>query len=105
PRDAIHRRAIEDRLARLVLDGAVVADEVVLACCLDERLAKTLDPAMLAKLAASTRQPLLQARSLALGGALTEHVAANPATSAPVRALLSLPEDVRAKVTSSPARF
>ena len=37
PRDAIHRRAIEERLAALVLTKTIDADEVIVALCLDER--------------------------------------------------------------------
>src|SRR5829696_3429235 len=36
PRDAIHRRAIEDRMRRLVVSGAVEVDDIVLSVCLDD---------------------------------------------------------------------
>jgi hypothetical protein len=39
PRDAVHRQAIEARLRRLVMDGEIEADDVVLACCLDDQVA------------------------------------------------------------------
>jgi hypothetical protein len=62
PRDALHRLAIEARVRRLVVDGRIEPDDVVLACCLDAEVAKL--PGVLASLAARARttvQPLLQA--------------------------------------------
>jgi hypothetical protein len=105
PRDAVHRRAIEDRLRRLVVDSRIEVDDVILACCLDPEIAGLAPVASrLQHLAASTEQPLLQARLFAFD----LHVAslrANPKLHETVRALLDLDPALRAKLVSHPARL
>lgn len=105
PRDALHRRAIEDRLRHLVLAGRVEADEVVLACCLDGDVARLEHVASrLSQLAGETEQPLLQARLAALGLELAR-LSANPRRHSAVRALLSLDPVTRARIVARPARL
>jgi hypothetical protein len=91
PRDALHRQAIEDRLRTLVLSDAIQSDEVVLACCLDGAVAKHTGRD-LALAAASTEQPLLQARVLAIDEGLVsaENLMKNPHLHPTVRSVLSL---------------
>jgi hypothetical protein len=105
PRDAVHRRAIEDRLRRLLLDARIEVDDVVLACCLDPEIAglPTVS-AGLEAMAASTRQPLLQARLTAFE-LHAEAVRANPHLHDAVRAVLGLDAGLRAKLVSHPARL
>jgi hypothetical protein len=105
PRDALHRRAIEDRLRTLVLAQRAAPDPIVLACCLDAELAAlpTVGPS-LPSLARSTEQPLLQARLLALGSH-DDALAANPQLHAALRTLRSLDPILRAKVLDRPERF
>ena len=90
PRDAVHRLAIEARLRRLVLDGRIEPDNIVLACCLDEEVARLPEiAASLPDRARTSAQPLLQTRLLALG----VHDAAlgdNPHLHPTARALLAL---------------
>jgi hypothetical protein len=104
-RDAVHRRAIEDRLAHLVLEGAIEIDDVVLACCLDRDVAA--HPAVaptLAERAAATSQPLLQVRLAALDLQL-DRLAQNPTLHATARALIALAPAARAKLVEHPARL
>src|SRR5262249_23481753 len=62
PRDAVHRLAIEARLRRLLVEGRIVPDDIVLACCLDEEVAALPEVAgSLAERARTSVQPLLQA--------------------------------------------
>jgi hypothetical protein len=105
PRDALHRQAIEDRLRRLVLDGAIEIDEVILACCLDREVAAREDvTGRLRDLAGRTRQPLLQTRLLALGLGTAE-LLANPDLHPTVRSLAALDTGTRSKLVDHPARF
>ena len=63
-----HRLAIEDRLRRLLVEGRIEPDEIVLACCLDAQVAALPQVApRLSDLAGTSEQPLLQTRLLALG--------------------------------------
>lgn len=105
PRDALHRRAIEDRLRRLLLDGFIEGDEVVLSCCLDLEVAAF--PAVARRLphfAASSRQPLLQAR-LAAHELELEALLRNPALDPTVLSLLSLNHEMRSKLVAHPSRL
>ncbi len=105
PRDAVHRRAIEDRLRRLVLDSRIEVDDVILACCLDPEIAGLPNvSAQLDIVAASTRQPLLQARLTAFD-LHVEAVRANPHLHDAVRAVLGLDAGLRAKLVSHSARL
>ncbi len=105
PRDALHRRAIEDRLRRLVLDDLIEIDEIVLACCLDPDVARSHRVMLLLPdLARSTRQPLLQVRLLATG-LHGDVLVQNPALHATVMSLLSLDVAARAKLLAHPARL
>ena len=105
PRDAVHRRAIEDRLRRLVLEAGIEVDDIVLACCLDPEIAGMADvSSRLESVAASTRQPLLQARLTAFD-LHVEAVRANPHLHDAVRAVLGLDAALRAKLVSHPARL
>ncbi|HXJ20490.1 MAG TPA: hypothetical protein VMT03_09665 [Polyangia bacterium] len=105
PRDAVHRRAIEDRLRRLVLDSRIEVDDIVLACCLDPEIAGLPGvSSRLEKVAASTHQPLLQARLTAFD-LHVEAVRANPHLHDAVRAALGLDAGLRAKLVSHPARL
>jgi hypothetical protein len=105
PRDAVHRRAIEDRIRRLVLDGRIEVDEVVLALCLDAEVARLPAVAgILSSLARSTAQALLQVRLLGLdefGRDLVE----NPRLHETARALIELDDASREKVLGHPARL
>ncbi len=105
PRDAIHRRAIEDRLRRLVLDQVIEIDEVVLACCLDPDIAQSPHVASLLRVCAGTsRQPLLQTR-LAACGLHLDLLSANPSLHPTVKALLSLADGPRAMLLEHPTRL
>jgi hypothetical protein len=105
PRDAIHRQAITARLAQLVLDARIEPDDVVLACCLDRRVAETPEIASsLAARATTTVQPLLQVRLVTLG-LHTGDVAQNPNLHDTARALLALDARSRASITQRPARL
>jgi hypothetical protein len=107
PRDALHRRAIEDRLRYLVLRGSIEPDEVVLACCLDAEVARLdeVSAALLPRMR-STRQPLLQARLLACApGDAATSLADNPALHPSVASLLAVGADVRKKILDHPARL
>jgi hypothetical protein len=105
PRDAVHRQAIAERLALLVVDGHVEADDVVLACCMDRRVADV--PEVLSSLglrARTTAQPLLQLRLVAFG-LHAEQVAQNPNLHETARALLALDEASRTRLTQHPGRL
>jgi hypothetical protein len=105
PRDAIHRQAISARLAQLVLDARIEPEDVVLACCLDRRVADAPEVASsLAAHAATTAQPLLQVRLVALA-LHTEAVAQNPNLHETARALLALDARHRASIAQRPARL
>jgi hypothetical protein len=105
PRDAVHRRAIEDRLRRLVLDSRIEVDDIVLACCLDPEIASLQSvSSRLESVAASTHQPLLQARLTAFD-LHVEAVRANPHLHDAVRAVLGLDAGLREKLVSHPARL
>jgi hypothetical protein len=105
PRDALHRRAIEDRLRRLVLDGKIDVDEIVLALCFDADVGRLpVVATMISELARSTAQPLLQVRLLAYSD-LRREVAENPLLHETARALVALDELSRAKVLGHPARL
>ncbi len=106
PRDALHRQAITQRLAALVLAGEIEPDELVLACCLDAPVASTLHE-RLGALASSTQQPLLQVRLLALGPTLLAPslLFANPHLSATVRAVMTLEPPQRDKLLGHGARL
>jgi hypothetical protein len=105
PRDAVHRRAIEDRLAHLVLQAAIEIDDVVLACCLDREVADHPEVRpMLAEHAERTTQPLLQTR-LAAFELHVDRLIRNPALHATPRALMALEPTARAKLLQHPARL
>jgi hypothetical protein len=105
PRDALHRRAIEDRLRFLVIRNLAEVDEIVLSLCLDRELAELASVGPMAReLAAHTAQPLLQTRLVATGLEL-ERLAANPNLHPTAHALLQLDESTRAKLLTHPARF
>jgi hypothetical protein len=105
PRDAVHRRAIEDRLRFLVARNLVEADEIVLSLCLDSELAERPDVAtMLRDLAERTAQPLLQTRLIAAGVELPR-LTANPSLHPTAEALLQLDDQTRGKLLTHPARF
>jgi len=105
PRDALHRRAIEDRLRFLVTRNLVEADEVVLSLCLDAEVAKlaSVGP-VLGDLAEHTAQPLLQTRLIATGLEL-ERLTANPDLHPTAQSLLQLDEPTRGKLLTHPARL
>jgi hypothetical protein len=106
PKDAVHRLAIEDRLRELIRAGRAPVSEVVLACCLDEALARAPDVARsLPPLARSTAQPLLQIRILACAPELTPLLAANAELKPTAKSLLALPEATRQKLLGAPARL
>src|SRR5262249_16642857 len=89
PRDALHRRAIEDRLRSLVLRNSIAADEIVLALCLDDEVSRVSSiGARLEELAATSSQPLLQVRLVALGVHRTV-LQSNPALHETPRSLLA----------------
>jgi hypothetical protein len=105
PRDAVHRQAIEQRLRRLVFDGRIEADEMVLACCLDRDVAALPEiSSRVPDLAARTIQPLLQARLLACG-LEEDRLARNPAIHQTVVSLMSLEPAAREKLLGHAARF
>lgn len=105
PRDALHRRAIEDRIRRLVLDGKIEVDEVVLALCLDAEVMRLpMVAAMTSRLARSTAQPLLQVRLLGSGD-LRRELMENRLLHETTRALIALDEASRGKVLGHPARL
>jgi len=107
PRDALHRRAIEDRLREMLAAGEIEADEIVLACCLDAAIARVVGVAgRLPALAAATAQPLLQVRLVALGDPdLMTRLAANGRLDGAARALIDLDAATRGKVVAVPARL
>jgi hypothetical protein len=105
PRDALHRLAIESRLRRLVLDGRIEPDDIVLACCLDRDVAEIAEIRTgLAAAARSSAQPLLQARMVALA-TFDGDLAGNKALHPTPRALLALDPGSRAKLVGQPARL
>lgn len=105
PRDALHRRAIEDRVRRLVLDGKIEVDEIVLALCLDAEIVRLpAVAAMISDLGRNTAQPLLQVRLLGQGDFRPE-LATNPWLHETARALMDIDEASRAKVLGHPARL
>jgi hypothetical protein len=100
PLDAWLRRAEE-----VVLDARIEADEVVLACWLDRRVAEAPEIASsLAAHATTTAQPLLQVRLVALS-LHTGEVGQNPNLHETARALLALDARRRASITEHPARL
>lgn len=106
PKDAIHRRAIEDRVRYLALRGEIEVDEVILALCLDTeilRLPKVM--AQVPALSRSTSQPLLQARLLAYAPEQSADLRANPLLHPAVATLLNVDPEVKAKLVGHPARF
>jgi hypothetical protein len=107
PRDAIHRRAIEDRLRYLLLRGQIEPDEIVLAICLDEETARLPEvAAQVPALVQSTRQPLLQVRLLAQAfGEAEAALRGNASLHPAVASLLSLGVETRKKVLAHPARL
>jgi len=107
PRDALHRRAIEDRLRELLTAGDIQVDEIILACCLDTATARIVGVAeRLPALAAATAQPLLQVRLVALEDrGLMTRLAANGRLEGVARALIDLDAATRAKVVTVPARL
>ena len=107
PRDALHRRAIEDRLSEMLKAGDIEADETVLCCCLDAATASLAGvAARLPALASATAQPLLQTRLVALDDpGLMTRLASNPQLDEAARALIGLDAATRAKVVSVPGRL
>ncbi|WP_437681480.1 hypothetical protein [Sorangium sp. So ce131] len=107
PKDAIHRRAIEDRLRYLALRGELEMDEVILALCLDTEILRL--PAVSARvpeLSRSTSQPLLQARLLAHAPEqATELLRTNASLHSAVAALLAVGPEVKTKILGHPARL
>ncbi len=101
PKDAIHRQAIEARVRASFFDGSWAIDEIVLAVALDRAMSERLDGAEMERLAATTAQPLLQARLLALGASLD----GNPNICDALRPVLALPDETRAKIMGHPGRF
>lgn len=105
PRDAIHRRAIEDRLRYLVMRDRIEIDEIVLALCLDLEVSELPEVApMLPSLASSSAQALLQVRLIALGLHL-DLLRKNPNSHPTALSLLELAAAARSKLVSHPARF
>jgi hypothetical protein len=105
PRDAVHRLAIEARLRRLVSDGRIEPDDIVLSCCLDAAVAALPEiAARLPDFARTSMQPLLQTRLLALGLHHDELVQ-NPHLHATPRSLLALDAVSRSRLVMQPGRL
>src|SRR6185437_5602130 len=92
-------------LRRLVLDGRIEPHDIVLACCLDEEVARLPEiAATLQDRARTSAQPLLQTRILALGLHHAE-LGDNPHLHPTARALLALDAASRAKLVTPPGRL
>lgn len=107
PKDALHRRAIEDRLRYLVLQGEIEVDEVILSLCMDADIACVPEiEATIPDLSRSTSQPLLQARLLAFAPSESAPLLrANSSLHPAVATLLAMAPDVKSKIWGHPARF
>jgi hypothetical protein len=105
PRDAVHRRAIEDRLRSLVLRNLILPDEIVLALCLDDEVSRLpMIAPTLEQLSSTTSQPLLQVRLIALGVPLAG-LQSNPTLHETPASLLALDRSRREKLVAHPSRF